>query len=164
MTSALDDFNALPAGVAEDALYACFANRRWAAALAAGRPYESSAAVLAAADSAWSDITDVEWLAAFEAHPRIGERGGHAPAASEREQSNVASADPETLAALAVENRRYEKRFGHVFLIAARGRTAADVLDALRRRIGNEPKAELKLAAEEQRTITRLRLEDMLSG
>jgi OHCU decarboxylase len=160
--SGLDDFNELPAEVAEDALYACFANRRWASAMAAGRPYASRAAALEAADSAWSDISDIEWLAAFEAHPRIGERGGLAPSTSDREQSGVATADPETLAVLAAENREYEKRFGHVFLIAATGRTADEILQSLRERIGHAPAAELKAAAEEQRKITRLRLQDLL--
>jgi OHCU decarboxylase len=160
--SGLDDFNELPPEPAEEILYRCFANRRWASAVVAGRPYVNAAGMLQSAEAAWKDTSDVEWLAAFEAHPRIGERGGHAPAASEREQSRVSEAAAQTLAALAVENREYEKRFGHVFLIAASGRTADEILDALRRRMGNDPAAELKTAADEQRKITRLRLQDLL--
>ena len=64
--------------------------------------------------------------------------------------------------ALANENRRYEARFGHVFLIAARGRSADDVLHALRQRINNDPAKELEIAAGEQRKITRQRLIAML--
>jgi len=73
-------------------------------------------------------------------------------------------AGEETTAALAEENRRYEDRFGHVFLISAAGRTAVDVLAALRQRIDNDPETELKVASEEQRKITRLRLERMLQA
>ena len=73
-------------------------------------------------------------------------------------------AGDETMAALAQGNRRYEARFGHVFLISAEGRTAAEVLAALRERIDNDPETELELAAREQRKITRLRLERMLHG
>ena len=58
---------------------------------------------------------------------------------------------------------RYEARFGHVFLISASGRTAADVLDALRQRMLNDPVTEVHVAAEEQRKITRLRLEKLLA-
>lgn len=163
MNAALQRFNSLPAEVAEDALYSCFANRRWASALAAARPFRSIKGVLAAAESAWSDISDVEWLSAFEAHPRIGEPGGHAPAVSAREQGRVAQAEPETLVDLAVENREYERRFGHVFLIAASGRTAADVLESLRERMNNDAATELRIAAEEQRKITRLRLKALVS-
>ncbi|MGA7910957.1 MAG: 2-oxo-4-hydroxy-4-carboxy-5-ureidoimidazoline decarboxylase, partial [Candidatus Dormiibacterota bacterium] len=102
-------------------------------------------------------------LEAFKAHPRIGESGGHSPQPSEREQSLVIQASRQTLVALAEENRRYEARFGHVFLIAASGRTAGEMLEALRQRIGNDPATELELAATEHRKITRLRLERLLS-
>ena len=69
----------------------------------------------------------------------------------------------DTLAQLAVENQRYEARFGHVFLLSAAGRTAEEVLATLRRRIDNDVAVELEVAAEEQRKITRLRLASMLS-
>ena len=67
-----------------------------------------------------------------------------------------------TLAALTAENRKYEERFGHVFLIAARGRSADEILRALRRRMTNDPVTELEEAAAEQRKITRMRLLEML--
>ena len=105
-----------------------------------------------------------DWLEAFTAHPRIGERGGRAPASSNREQKGVMSAREETLAVLAEGNRLYEERFGHVFLISAAGRSAEDIVAALRQRIENDPTTELQMAAEEQRKITRLRLKSMLGS
>lgn len=69
----------------------------------------------------------------------------------------------ETLAALAAENREYERRFGHVFLISASGRRAHEILAAMRERMGNDPTTELRVAAAEQRKITRLRLERLLN-
>ena len=110
----------------------------------------------------WTELAPSDWLEAFEAHPRIGERGGRSPDSSDIEQSRIMGARDETLAVLAEENRRYEERFGHVFLISAAGRTAMDVLAALRQRIDNDPVSEVKVAAEEQRKITRLRLQSML--
>lgn len=163
MNDGLERFNSLASEEAERGLRACFANAAWVAAVAAGRPYPDMSGVFAAADSAWEGMAREDWLAAFAAHPRIGERGGHAPRTSEREQSGVTSASPPTLAALAAENRQYELRFGHVFLISAQGRTADEVLDALRRRMSNDPDTELKIAAGEQRKITRLRLEGLLN-
>lgn len=74
------------------------------------------------------------------------------------------SAREETLAVLAEGNRLYEERFGHVFLISAAGRSAEDVVAALRQRIENDPASELTVAAEEQRKITRLRLKSMLGS
>lgn len=104
------------------------------------------------------DLTDEEWLAAMNAHPRIGERGG---ADSAREQSRAMEAPAATLAALAAENRRYEDRFGHVFLIAASGRSGEEILAELRRRMRNDPRQELGEAKRELRRIALLRLEKL---
>jgi 2-oxo-4-hydroxy-4-carboxy--5-ureidoimidazoline (OHCU) decarboxylase len=60
---------------------------------------------------------------------------------------------------LAAENRLYEDRFGHVFLIAAAGKSADEILAALRERMGNDPVTESRVAAAEHRKIARLRLE-----
>jgi OHCU decarboxylase len=116
------------------------------------------------AESAWTALGPRDWLDSLAAHPRIGERGGHAPASSEAEQRRVTTAAAETLAVLAHENREYERRFGHVFLISASGRTADEILAALRERLRNDPATELRIAADEQRKITRLRLEKLLNA
>lgn len=158
----LAQFNSLSGEEAEAQLYMCFAHRKWAARVAAGRPYADWTGLMAGAEAAWSDLGRPEWLEAFAAHPRIGERGGHSPATSQREQAKVMRSAGETLAALARENRRYENRFGHVFLIAASGRSAEEILQSLRQRMANDPETELSVAAAEQRKITQLRLEQML--
>jgi len=129
----------------EDRLYACLASRRWARAVAAGDD----------PDAAMDRLADGEWLKAMKAHPRIGERGD---ATSQAEQRRALGAEAATLEALAAENRRYEERFGHVFLIAARGRGADEILAELRRRLGNDPRTELEEAKRELRKIAHLRL------
>ena len=134
--------------LSEDQLYACLANRRWARAVAQG----------ADGDLAMDGLTDDEWLEAMKAHPRIGESGGDAPTSSSREQSQAMASSAGTLAALAAENRRYEERFGHVFLIFASGRSGDEILGELRRRMKNDPVAELQEAKRELRQIARLRL------
>jgi OHCU decarboxylase len=156
-------FNSLPDEEARTRLLVCNGSRAWAKAIAARRPYADVDALMTAADSVWSELKPSDWLEAFAAHPRLGESGGHAPDTSQKEQSRIMDAGNQTLAALAAENRRYETRFGHVFLISAAGRTAPDVLAILRQRIDNDPATELHVAAEEQRKITRLRLEGLLS-
>ena len=132
-------------------LYGCLASRRWAAAVAQGAdPAE-----------AMDRLTDEEWLQAMKAHPRIGERGD---ADSAREQSRAMQASNETLAELAAENRRYEDRFGHVFLIFASGRSGEEILSELRRRLGNEPTEELQEAKRELRKIALMRLDRLRSA
>jgi OHCU decarboxylase len=157
-------FNSLPRGEAELHLLVCCGSRAWAAAVAAGRPYANLPSLVKAADAVWNQLAPSDWLEAFAAHPRIGESGGHSPDRSEKEQSRIMGGADDALAAVAEENRAYEARFGHVFLISAAGRSALEVLAALRLRMHNDPATEIKVAAEEQRKITRLRLDAMLNG
>jgi 2-oxo-4-hydroxy-4-carboxy-5-ureidoimidazoline decarboxylase len=132
--------------------------------VAAGRPYRDLGELLAAADRAADELTDAEWRAALASHPRIGERGGDAPEASAQEQRRAIEASPETLAALAAENLQYERRFGHVFLIFARGRSGEEILGELRRRINNDPASELAEARTELAKIARMRLEKLVTS
>jgi len=109
-------------------------------------------------------LTDDEWLAAMKAHPRIGERGGDAPASSEREQRRAMQSSRQTLEALAAENRRYEERFGHVFLIFASGRSGEEILAELRRRLTNDPATELQEAKRELRKIALMRVSKLATA
>ncbi len=68
-----------------------------------------------------------------------------------------------TLDALALANREYEKRFGRVFLVCAAGRSASEMLALCRQRLQNEADVERVMAVEEQKKITRLRLERWLA-
>ena len=132
----------------EERLYRCLASRRWARAVALG----------VEPDEAMDQLTDEEWLQAMQAHPRIGERGGDSPASSEREQSRAMRSSEATLAELAAENRRYEERFGRVFLVFASGRSAEEMLAELRRRMNNDETTELQESKRELRKIVHLRL------
>lgn len=165
-TRGLERFNAASAEEAERLLLTCAAVPRWARAVVAGRPYASVDAAAAAARDAAAPWTDAEVDAALARHPRIGERprGDDADAAhSRREQAGVADADAEVRRRIAEGNRAYEERFGHVFLIRAAGRTAAEILAALEARLANDPATERRIAAEQLREIAVLRLRGELS-
>lgn len=100
-------------------------------------------------------------------HPDLsGEGAPHARDGewSRQEQAGVAGASVDTMAALAVGNKAYEERFGQVFLICATGLSAAEMLAALRTRLGNDPDTEAKIVREELRKITGLRLRKLLGG
>ncbi|HUO86001.1 MAG TPA: 2-oxo-4-hydroxy-4-carboxy-5-ureidoimidazoline decarboxylase, partial [Thermoanaerobaculia bacterium] len=117
------------------------------------------------AEEIWWQLTAADWLEAFAAHPRIGERAaGESTSArwSAGEQAGATAAADDVKQAIAAGNRRYEERFGHVFLISAAGRSGSEILAALERRLANEPQRELHEAAAEQAAITRLRLERLL--
>ncbi len=159
----LTAFDRLSPAAAAAALAPCCASRPWASAVIDGRPYGTLARLTAASDAAiaaldWAGITE-----ALAAHPRIGDAGAAAPgqeaAWSAGEQSAAMAAGATDRDRLAAGNAAYERRFGHVFLICATGRTAADMLAALARRMGNDPAAEREVVRAELRAIVALRLE-----
>ena len=59
---------------AEAVLLGACASRTWAREMAARRPYDDPDALYAAADAVWEKLGADDWLEAFAAHPRIGER------------------------------------------------------------------------------------------
>jgi 2-oxo-4-hydroxy-4-carboxy-5-ureidoimidazoline decarboxylase len=158
-------WNALPDDEAQAALTKSCASTRWVEAMARARPFASADALLDAAARAEKELTRDDWLEAFAGHPRIGDvdslRRKFASTAAwcEGEQAGVRQADDETLQRLAAENREYEAKFGHLFIVCATGKSAAEMLALLRERLANDPEVELAIAAGEQAKITRLRLE-----
>jgi 2-oxo-4-hydroxy-4-carboxy-5-ureidoimidazoline decarboxylase len=161
-------FNSLPAGSLETDLLACCAAPAWAAAVLTGRPYADRAEVLAAGARAAAGLGWDDVLAGLSAHPRIGERaaGDSKEAAwSRREQAQAAaSEDEETAAALVRANQAYEKRFGHVFLIFASGRSRAEILAAALDRAGHDDATERAVVTGELGKIAVLRLERLLDA
>jgi OHCU decarboxylase len=131
--------------------------------MAGGWPYPDLPALFEAADRAWSGLEPSDWAEALAGHPRVGESGGSSPHASEREQKGVREASADVQSDLVEANRRYEARFGHIFLIAAAGKSADEILAALRLRMDNDPMTEARVAAGEHRKIARMRLQRMLN-
>jgi len=154
-------FDALAAAAAAAVVRPCCASRAWVAAVVAGRPYGDLAALTAAADAA---LAALDWggvREALDAHPRIGERAagsGTEAGWSRGEQSAAATADERIAAELRAGNVAYEQRFGHVFLICATGRGAAEILAALNVRLGHDPALERVVVRAELQAIVRLRL------
>ena len=148
----------------------CCGSRKWAEQMAKHRPFADPSELFAAADKIWSGLARKDWLDAFRHHPPIGgnrakaKQSATASRWSAKEQSTAQAASQDTLAALAEGNRRYAEKFGYVLLICATGKSSEEILDALRRRTPNDPQTELRTAAEEQRKITRLRLEKLLAS
>jgi 2-oxo-4-hydroxy-4-carboxy-5-ureidoimidazoline decarboxylase len=167
----LAQFNALPSEVALGELLACCAADAWAGRVAAGRPFGSLADVLAASDEAVTAMTVADLAAALAGHPRIGERAAEpagprsrAAAWSGHEQAGMRGADQHVSLSMAELNRAYEDRFGHIYLVCATGRSAAELLDLLRGRLGNDPAAERQVIRSELAQINRLRLRKLLAA
>jgi OHCU decarboxylase len=160
----LTRWNALSADEAEKEILVCCGSTSWARSMSARRPLTNEEALLTASDEIWRSTSESDWMEAFRSHPRIGEsRAAHPVAArstswSAEEQKNVSAAADTTKTALAEGNREYERRFGHIFIVCAAGKTGGEILEILRRRLQNDSATELQEAAEQQRQIIRLRL------
>jgi allantoicase len=161
----MERFDALVELDASRELSAICGAKAWVSAMLSRRPFGTLAKVQGAAEDVWWTLGAADWKEAFSHHPRIGERkasgeaSAEARAYSEGEQSGTKGATQATMAALARENREYEERFGHVYLVCATGRSADEMLALLRKRTKNDPQKELRVAAEELAKITRIRLE-----
>ena len=79
------------------------------------------------------------------------------------EQKGVENADRAVIEKLAEGNKTYEEKFGHIFIVCATGKSAAEMLSMLEGRMKNDPKDEILIAAGEQNKITRLRLKKLLA-
>ena len=169
MEAGLSRLNYLPHDEAAAELLKCCGSTRWASLVASRRPFGDGEKLKRAADEVWWGLGREDWLEAFRSHPKIGEKKSAARVSeesrrwSENEQAGAAGAADDTLAALASANREYEERFGYIFIVCATGKSAEEMLAVLRSRLGNDPEDELRVAAEEQRRITRLRIEKLLN-
>ena len=164
--AALDDFNAESADRAVQALRACNAAPRFAAEVAAGRPYRDVDTLVSRAEEVARSLPWDDVAIALAAHPRIGDRVEGATAEAEssrREQSSMSGADDQTREALLAGNRRYEERFDHVFLIRASGRSPEEMLAELERRLGNDEETERAEVTEQLAQITALRVRALVS-
>jgi 2-oxo-4-hydroxy-4-carboxy-5-ureidoimidazoline decarboxylase len=168
MTStSLDTVNRATQEQAAERLRACNASPRWVAQVLADRPYPDVDALLDAAERVARALPWAEVEAALDAHPRIGDRaGGESTEAqwSRREQSAVGTSGARTRELLRAGNAEYERRFGHVFLIRAAGRSAEEMATELDRRLGNDESRERAEVTEQLAQITRLRLQTLLAG
>lgn len=187
--SVLHRWNLLPAEPAMNEILPCCGSKAWARELVKRRPLADKAALLAASDEAWLGLTEADWMEAFHSHPRIGESPNSAsnedqlitapqpnpdaprPASqqnsissawSAQEQQKVATASSSAKAALAEANRAYERRFQRIFIVCATGKSPEQILTLLERRLHNDPQAELRETAEQQRQITHIRLNKWL--
>jgi hydroxyisourate hydrolase len=182
----LENLNGLPAGLARERLLACCASARWAAEVASGRPFASVDEAVARSDESVAGLSQADLEQALAGHPRIGNRarsagdgsaGEGAAAASpsshaatevltagwsRQEQAGLRGADGGTIQALADGNAAYERRFGHIYLVCATGRSAPELLAMLRRRLGNDPGTEWAVIRRELGKINQIRLRKLL--
>jgi len=168
----IEDVNLLDSSGFVTALGWVFEGSPWVAERAwALRPFSSldalHRAMVRQVETAGAD----EQLALLRAHPDLGVKYGNLPPerslsdASSREQSgagldSLTESEHERLRAL---NAGYFDKFGFPFVVAVKGRTTHDILDALERRLTSPRDEEQREALKQVFQIARFRLEDAIS-
>ena len=147
----------------------CNTSERWCEKMEKSRPYKSAKSLRKKADKHWEKSKEKDLLQAFEGHPEIGdvstlrEKYRNTEKLAGHEQSGVNTATENTLQSLAQGNKDYKEKFGFIFIVCASGKSADEMLVLLLERLPNTREQELVNAAEEQRKITHLRLDKLLS-
>jgi OHCU decarboxylase len=173
--SILEKWNQLPVDEATRAILPCCGSTAWARAMVARRPLADEAALIVASDETLRALMRSDWMEAFNSHPRIGESRPlpsqqsmssqtQSVEWSAQEQRNVADADAAVKAALADANREYEQSFNRTFIVCATGKSAAEILAILQRRLNHDSETEFNEASEQQRQVTQIRLRKWLQG
>ncbi|MHA7663272.1 2-oxo-4-hydroxy-4-carboxy-5-ureidoimidazoline decarboxylase [Mycolicibacterium sp. HS_4_1] len=159
----LQTFNSASPEEAVEVLRPCANIPPWLSAVVAARPFvsvgelESTAA--RAADNWNADSLDQ----ALAQHPRIGERARGTSVESDLSRGEQPAIPNELAATLAKANADYEAKFGRIFLIRAKGRSPADIYDALQHRLSLSRDEEAVIAVGQLREIALLRLSERVT-
>ncbi len=170
MSKGLKQINHAPRKIAEADFLDCCGSQEWARLLARARPFTDVSELIKQAEQIWLNLEAQDWLEAFAAHPKIGARQAapkqQAQSAgwSHGEQSGTGAATDSVLDSLAEANRLYEAKFGFIFIVCATGKSAEEMLETCRRRLNNDADMEIRIAADEQRKITEIRLKKLLES
>jgi OHCU decarboxylase len=163
----LEQLNAASNDDAHAALLRCCGSDKWALRMIEARPFRNMEEVRSMADRIWSTLEADDWLEAFAAHPKIGEKKTSRSTSvangwAEQEQSGASRASQLAQAALKKANHEYEEKFGFIYIVCATGKSADEMLALLNERLQNDSYSELRIAADEQRRITQIRLDKLI--
>ena len=166
MNNALERINQASNSESDAMFEDCCGSATWASMMTMVRPFTSEDELMNIGAAVWNDLGTTDRLEAFSAHPKIGEtREAKTKAAqwSAGEQAGMTSADEVVKQELADANRTYYEKFGFIFIVCATGKSAAEMLQLCRERLGNDRETEIANAAAEQQKITEIRLKKLLS-
>jgi 2-oxo-4-hydroxy-4-carboxy-5-ureidoimidazoline decarboxylase len=163
----IDDLNSRDRQSFVEAVGWVFENSPWVAERAWNRrPFSTVDSLHDAMVAEVASATLEERLALVRAHPDLGTADSREMSdVSKREQAragldSVTRQEDERLAAL---NRAYRDKFGFPFVLAVRGASRHDILEALEKRLVAARDAEFDEALRQVYRIARFRLEDLLS-
>jgi 2-oxo-4-hydroxy-4-carboxy-5-ureidoimidazoline decarboxylase len=163
------DFDHLPQNEKEELLKMCCGSTAWIKKMISILPVNDLVDLLEYAEEEWYDCNPADWLEAFQSHIKIGDieslKNNKAKNADWplNEQAGVLNSPPDLLDELARANEMYEENFGYNYIVVASGKSASEMIENLLKRLDNDPRDELMIAAAEQNKITQMRLQKLFS-
>jgi 2-oxo-4-hydroxy-4-carboxy-5-ureidoimidazoline decarboxylase len=158
----LDQVNSLDPTAFVDTFGDIAEDTPWVAAGAAlSRPYENRGAMVEAFQAALSNGSRTDQEALISAHPDLAGRARLAPASrDEQSGAGLDTLSADELTRFTAFNRQYRQRFGFPFILAVKGATKHQILDAFASRLGGGREEEFFTALAQVMRIIRFRLED----
>ncbi|MCK5624019.1 MAG: 2-oxo-4-hydroxy-4-carboxy-5-ureidoimidazoline decarboxylase, partial [Alphaproteobacteria bacterium] len=107
-------------------------------------------------------------LGVLNAHPDLAGRlalagGLTADSTAEQASAGLDKCSPAEFERLQALNDAYKAKFGFPFIMAVKGRTRAEIIQAFEERVNNDTETEFATALRQVERIALLRLDDMLS-
>lgn len=139
------------------------AERAWAS-----RPFDSVAALHRAMLTVLETATPDEQLGLIRAHPELaGKEAAEgtltADSTSEQRGAGLDRCSADELARLRRLNAAYRERFGFPFVMAVKGRSKFEIMDAIEARLANDRDTEFRTCLAEIGKIARFRLDAMFA-
>jgi 2-oxo-4-hydroxy-4-carboxy-5-ureidoimidazoline decarboxylase len=165
----IEQLNSFTVEQATHTFMQCCTSSTWVNTMVQARPFTDKRAIVNQADLAWQELTEADYLEAFEGHPKIGDvsslraKYANTKELAGTEQSLVKEANDDVLEVLSQGNADYETKFSFIFIVCATGKSAKEMSDLLQARLPNNKAQELANAAEEQRKIFQLRIDKALA-
>ncbi|MDI4646256.1 2-oxo-4-hydroxy-4-carboxy-5-ureidoimidazoline decarboxylase [Cohnella hashimotonis] len=158
--------NGLERGSFVEALGSVFEHSPWVAEAAwAARPYLSVGALHQAMMDVVRDAPRARLIAFLRAHPDLGTRLAVTPySASEQAGAGLDRLTAEEYEIFTHLNQTYVERFGFPFILAVKGKSKEEILEAMRTRVNHDAERELAEAVSQIARITGFRLADLVAG
>jgi 2-oxo-4-hydroxy-4-carboxy-5-ureidoimidazoline decarboxylase len=162
----LDALNALDRNAFVARLSNIFEHSPWiAAAVYDRRPFVSAAALHGAMVEAVRQAGHERQRVLILAHPELGTAKVVTDYSKQEQDSlGLSASEQAERVRLGDLNKKYRDRFGFPFIIAVKGRSRAEVMDEMEKRLSNTPETEFETALNQIGQISRFRLEAMLAS
>lgn len=157
--------NTLDKSELEKALFACCGSNKWVNQLIAANSFSSELRLVENAIDIWYNHCEKsDYLESFTHHPEIGDVKSLKEKFAGKEQASIAEASDATIQELANMNAAYKSNFGFIFIVCATGKSAAEMLQLMKNRIGNSIEEEIAIAMGEQMKITIIRFKKLFEN